>query len=60
MLADLNDTPELCGGFAVWLTAQPRKWLGGRYVAAPWDVEVLEKMKDEIVSGDKLKVKLKV
>jgi NAD(P)-dependent dehydrogenase (short-subunit alcohol dehydrogenase family) len=54
----LNDTPELSGGFLVWLTAGARTWLGGRYVAAPWDVDVLEKMKDEIVSGDKLKVKL--
>ncbi|KAF2629247.1 putative oxidoreductase ucpA [Macroventuria anomochaeta] len=56
----LNDTPELCGGFVVWLTAEPRKWLGGRYVAAPWDVNALEQLKDEIVNGDKLKVKLVV
>jgi hypothetical protein len=42
------------------LTAEPRKWLGGRYVAAPWDVNALEKKKDEIVEGDKLKVKLVV
>ena len=60
MLVDLNDTPELCGGFTVWLTAEPRNWLAGRYVAAPWDVRALEKMKNEIVSDDKLKVKLRV
>ncbi|KAL6703978.1 hypothetical protein ACN47E_008916 [Coniothyrium glycines] len=54
----LNDTAELAGGFVVWLTAGARTWLGGRYVAAPWDVDVLERMKDEIVSGDKLKAKL--
>ncbi|KAF3038981.1 hypothetical protein E8E12_003199 [Didymella heteroderae] len=56
----LNDTAELPGGFTVWLTAEPRKWLGGRYVAAPWDVEALTKRKDEIMEGDKLKVKLVV
>lgn len=56
----LNDSPDLCGGFAVWLTAQQRKWLGGRYVSATWDVDVLESMKDEIVAEDKLKVKLVV
>lgn len=60
MLADLNDTAELPGGFVVWLTAEPRKWLGGRYVAAPWDVEALVEMKKEVVEGDKLKVKLVV
>ena len=56
----LNETAELPAGFTVWLTAEPRKWLGGRYLAAPWDVDVLEKKKDEIVEGDKLKVKLVV
>ena len=44
----------------VWLTAEPRKWLGGRYVAAQWDVKALEKLEDDITSGDKLKVKLVV
>jgi hypothetical protein len=57
---DLTDHPDLCGGFTVWLTAEPRKWLAGRYAAAVWDVDVLEKMKDKIVGGDKLKVKLVV
>jgi len=56
----LNDTPELGGGFAVWLTASARKWLGGRYLAATWDVEKLESRQEEIVQGDKLKVKLVV
>lgn len=60
MFLDLNDTAELPGGFIVWLTAEPRKWLSGRYVAAPWDVEALEKKRDEIVADDKLKVKLVV
>lgn len=60
MFADLNDTAELPGGFIVWLTAEPRKWLSGRYVSAPWDVETLDSMREDIVAGDKLKVKLVV
>lgn len=56
----MNDSPELCGGFCVWLTAEEREWLQGRYVAAPWDVGRLEEMKAEIVEGDKLKVRLVV
>lgn len=31
-----------------------------RYVSATWDVEKLESMKQEIVDGDKLKMKLDV
>lgn len=42
------------------MTAEPRKWLGGRYVSATWDVDVLEQKKDEIMEGDKLKIKLVV
>ncbi|KAJ8109609.1 hypothetical protein OPT61_g7333 [Boeremia exigua] len=49
------DTPELCGGFVVWLSSQDRDWLNGRYLSATWDVEALERMKEDIVNGDKLK-----
>ncbi|KAF2644132.1 putative oxidoreductase [Massarina eburnea CBS 473.64] len=56
----LKDTPELAGGFCVWLTAQDRGWLGGRYVAATWDVEKLESMREAIVEGDKLRVRMVV
>lgn len=28
----LIDTPELCGGFVVWLSNEDRSWLNGRYV----------------------------
>ena len=57
---DLTDTPELCGGFVVWLTKGQRTWLNGRYVSADWDVDELEAKKDEIVEGDKLTVKMVV
>lgn len=56
----LVDTAELCGGFTTWLTAQDRKWLNGRYTSVNWDVDVLDGMKEEIVKGDKLKVKLTI
>jgi len=55
---DIIDTPELSGGFVVWLTAKKREWLHGRYVSATWDVDVLEGMRDEIVQGKKLKFKM--
>jgi NAD(P)-dependent dehydrogenase (short-subunit alcohol dehydrogenase family) len=54
------DTPELAGGACVWYTAEARTWLCGRYLAATWDVEALEKMKNEIVKEDKLKVRMVV
>ena len=58
--AVLTDKPEFAGGFCVWLTAEDRRWLAGRYVSATWDVEKLESMKEEIVQGDKLKVRMAV
>ncbi|MCJ1234890.1 hypothetical protein MMC14_002854 [Varicellaria rhodocarpa] len=57
---ELTDSPDLCGAFCVWLTKQPRKWLSGRYLCAAWDVKELEARKDEVVSGDLLKITLKV
>ncbi|KAL5329365.1 hypothetical protein ACEPPN_002877 [Leptodophora sp. 'Broadleaf-Isolate-01'] len=56
----LTDTPELCAGFVVWLTKGGRTWLAGRYVAATWDVDELEAKRDEIVKGEKLKVRMVV
>jgi NAD(P)-dependent dehydrogenase (short-subunit alcohol dehydrogenase family) len=55
-----KDTPDLCGGFVVWLTKGARAWLGGRYVSVTWDATELEAMKDDIVSGDKLKFRMLV
>jgi len=56
--AGLIDTPELCGGFVVWLTKGARTWLAGRYLSATWDVDSLQMMEDDIVKGDKLKARL--
>ena len=55
-----KDSPELCGAFAIWLVKEKREWLNGRYLDATWDVEELEKKREEIVSGDKLKMRLVV
>jgi hypothetical protein len=56
----LVDTPDLCGGFLVWLTNGQRSWLNGRYVSALWDVDELEAKKEEIVEGNKLKFRMVV
>jgi hypothetical protein len=56
----LSDDIGLCGGFLTWLTREKRPWLSGRYVSVAWDVEELEAKKDEIVKGDKLKMRMVV
>jgi len=56
----LQDTPTLPADFVVWLTKDRKEWLSGRYVSANWDVSELEAKKEEIVKGDKLKVKMVV
>jgi hypothetical protein len=52
------ETPELSADSVVFLTREKREWLGGRYVNVTWDMPELIGMKDRIVEGDKLKVKL--
>ena len=56
----LNDTPELAADTFAWLTQKGRPWLGGRYVSASWHMPELESRKNEIVEGDKLKMRLVV
>jgi len=56
----MDDDVGLCGAFLVWLTKEKREWLSGRYISANWDVEELEGMKEEIVKGDKLKLRMVV
>jgi NAD(P)-dependent dehydrogenase (short-subunit alcohol dehydrogenase family) len=55
-----TDSPELCGGFLVWLVKERRDWLSGRYLSANWDVEELEAKKEGIVGEDKLKMRMVV
>lgn len=56
----LTDDISLPGGFLTWLTKERREWLGGRYVAAAWDVDQLEAKKDEILKDDKFKFRMVV
>jgi len=56
----MTDDIALCGGWLTWLTKERREWLSGRYLAAAWDVEELQAMKDEIVKEDKLKFRMAV
>jgi hypothetical protein len=44
----LIDTPELAGGYAVWLTTSTADFLKGRYSNATWDVDELTLKRDEI------------
>ena len=56
--AKLIDKPELAADTMVFLVSEKREWLRGRYISCTWDMpEFLEK-REEIVSEDKLKMKL--
>ncbi|KAH6656108.1 hypothetical protein BKA67DRAFT_255623 [Truncatella angustata] len=57
-LAGLTDSPELAASTAAWLSSERRDWLSGRYLSATWDMEEVLSRQDEIVQGDKLKVRL--
>ncbi|GAA6011620.1 hypothetical protein JCM10207_002681 [Rhodosporidiobolus poonsookiae] len=51
----LDDTPELPGGFAVWLATQDKAdFLRGRYISANWDVDEVLAKKNEIVEKNLL------
>ncbi|KAH7397803.1 putative NADP(+)-dependent dehydrogenase [Cadophora sp. MPI-SDFR-AT-0126] len=54
----LPDQPSVAGDTIVWLAAERREWLGGRYVSCPWDMEELMKKKDEIIKNDLLKLRM--
>ena len=57
-MSDLTDKAELPGDTIVWLTQERREWLASRYVSCTWDMPELMTRKDEIVKGDKLKVRM--
>lgn len=54
----LPDRPEVAGDTIVFLGAERREWLGGRYVSCPWDMEELIGKREEIEGGDLLKMKM--
>ena len=55
-----KDTPELVGGFTVWLATDKAKFLNGRYVCVQWSVDELLEREDEIVKEEKLLTGLNV
>ena len=58
--ATLTSTPTLAGDTLVWLTKERRVWLAGRYLSSTWNMEEIEGRKEEIINGDKLKMRLVV
>ncbi|PCH34630.1 NAD(P)-binding protein [Wolfiporia cocos MD-104 SS10] len=60
LMGVLVDSPEVAAHTIVWLVKERREWLGGRYVSCQWDVDELSAKKEEIITGDKLKVRMVV
>jgi hypothetical protein len=58
MIQVFIDTAELSADTLVFLVREKRDWLAGRYVNCTWDMPELMAQKEEIVKGDKLKVRL--
>jgi hypothetical protein len=54
----LIDEPQLSADVLVSLTSKRREWLAGRYISATWDMPELYSREEEIVKGDKLKLRL--
>jgi len=50
----LLDTPELAAGTALYLSTPDASYLDGRLVFADWNMEEVEKLKDEIVKENLL------
>jgi len=49
---------DVAGDTITWLLSERREWLAGRYVSCPWDMRALAVARDDIVKGDKLKLRL--
>jgi hypothetical protein len=56
----LGDKPELTGDTVAFLTQERREWLAGRYLSCNWDMEEFLGREEEIVKGDKLKLRLAI
>jgi hypothetical protein len=52
------ETAELSADTLVYLVRKKRDWLAGRYINCTWDMPELMAQEEEIVKGDKLKVRL--
>ena len=56
----LNDKAELASDTFVYLTKERQEWLAGRYVNVQWDMGEFFGMKEKVVEGDLLRVRLAV
>lgn len=56
----MTDTVRLPADTITFLTQQRQEWLAGRYVACSWDMPELLARKEEVVQGNKLKVRMQV
>ncbi|KAF2670066.1 NAD-P-binding protein [Microthyrium microscopicum] len=54
----LTDTLEIASDTMCFLTQTRREWLAGRYVSCTWDMEEFLSREQEIVEGDKLKMRM--
>lgn len=52
------ETAELAADTIMFLTKEKRMWLAGRYINCTWDMPQLMEKQEDIVKGDKLKVRL--
>ncbi|KAJ3035018.1 hypothetical protein HDV00_004390 [Rhizophlyctis rosea] len=48
----LSMTPDVMGGFAVWLGSGKCDWAGGRYLEAAWDVGDILAAKEKVVDSE--------
>lgn len=56
----LIDTPALAGDSIVWLTAEKRHWLAGRYISVNWDMKEFLEKRAKVEEQDLLKVRMDV
>jgi NAD(P)-dependent dehydrogenase (short-subunit alcohol dehydrogenase family) len=56
----LIDKPELAADTIAWLTQDRKEWLSGRYVSVCWDMPEFISKQEEILEGDKLKMRIVV
>ncbi|OQU95846.1 hypothetical protein CLAIMM_02011 [Cladophialophora immunda] len=56
----LTDTVQLPAHTVTFLTQTRQDWLAGRYIACSWDMPEMLARKEEVIKGDKLKVRMQV
>ncbi|KAJ3053520.1 hypothetical protein HK097_004114 [Rhizophlyctis rosea] len=55
-----TDSPELMGGFSVWLGSGKVDWAKGRYLECKWDVDEILAVKEKVVSSDMWKTSVSI